>query len=510
MRAISLPSIPGKSFFNYLALSVLVITSGVFLGIVAVFLPFWLVFSFLVLPLFALILFTRPEYALVAFIGLACGLIHPSFVPKLPFLGGAVGAADLALAMLALYVVIVHFVRKSPRDRPAAQQKAGAALLMRNAYIGFMVLFMVAVIASLTLKGLEKGVVLGEARDLGYLLVLPLAIAILDTPVRQIRFVRAFVALGLLFSVGQILQGLFDIPVFGSSGRLEVLETLGQKEYGATRSLTRGINIIIMSLLLLVGGYVLGRIPRLAFFVMAGLLGAGIFLTFGRTTFAVVGLSVSLIVVWLNPKKIPELSSVFFLALVIAIAGVAFFKPAAISGVIDRVTNTGTELRSGASAQWRYEEAQFMIPKIVANPFLGIGLGAEYKSVGGSWLNPDLNRYMHNAYLYMAGKIGVPALMLFLLFMFGVYRSARRSMQFRELPAMQRVVLAVSAAMMIRFALASITEPHFMADYSLTIIALCGGLVWLFSRTELTPPGAMPISQAQSSLRVTARAHGAA
>ena len=39
--------------------------------------------------------------------------------------------------------------------------------------------------------------------------------------------------------------------------------------------------------------------------------------------------------------------------------------------------------------------------------------------------------------------------------------------------------------MMIRFLVASITEPHFMSDYGLVVIAIAGALVYLGSRRAL-------------------------
>jgi O-antigen ligase len=132
----------------------------------------------------------------------------------------------------------------------------------------------------------------------------------------------------------------------------------------------------------------------------------------------------------------------------------------------------------------------------------GLGLGADYKGVSGTTAYPDLNRYMHNAYLYMAGKMGVPALLLFVLMMLAILLIGRRLAK-SDAPAWVRVVGAASAVMMFRFWIASITEPHLMSDHGVATIALCGALVVLAARrTPDSPPrAARPAEQPVPALR---------
>jgi O-antigen ligase len=119
-----------------------------------------------------------------------------------------------------------------------------------------------------------------------------------------------------------------------------------------------------------------------------------------------------------------------------------------------------------------------MLPHIQQYPFTGIGLGADYKGISGSSAQPELNRYMHNGYLYMAGKMGVPALALFLLMMASIFAIGRRLAKSDAAPSV-RVIGAAGAAMMVRFVLASITEPHLMSDHGVVNIAVAGALVYL-------------------------------
>jgi hypothetical protein len=334
-----------------------------------------------------------------------------------------------------------------------------------------------AIALSLTLRDTPPAWALGELRDLLYVIVLPIAVIILRRPERQDRFVISLVALGGLFSVGQVLQGVLGIPVFGDAG-ISVLETLGREESSTTRANTLGLNVIIFALLLTVGAHVLGVIRKPLFFSMGGLLFVGILLTFGRTTFAAVFVCAGMLVWWLNPKKIPPLVGLLVVTLAIGSVLAITWKPDSFSAVLYRLTSVGEELDHGYSAQWRFWEVDAMLPHIQEHPLLGIGLGADYKGVSGSTLRPELNRYMHNAYLYMAGKMGLPALAFLLVSMAAIFAIGRRLARSDASPWC-RLVGAAGAAMMFRFLFASVTEPHLMSDYGVVNIAVAGALVYL-------------------------------
>jgi O-antigen ligase len=327
-------------------------------------------------------------------------------------------------------------------------------------------------------------------------------VVILRQPERQKRFVVSIVVLGCLFAVGQVLQGVFHIPVFGEKGRLVVLETMGRQDYGTTRSLTLGIEVIVFSLLLTVGAYILDAIGKPLFFTVAGLSLVGIFLSFGRTTFAVVAVCVVMVVSWLNLRKLPQLVGLFLLVVAIGSALAISWRPESFAAVYYRMTSIDTEIESGDSAQWRIWEAEEMLPHIQKYPLTGIGLGADYKGASRSSVDPDLNRYVHNAYLYMAGKMGLPALAFFLLAIAAIFAIGRRSAK-SGASRWTRIVGAACAAMMISFLLASVTEPHFMEDYSLVLIAVAGALVYLSA--QHTASACAPIAAGSSDLRARAK-----
>jgi len=466
---------PNTSAAQVVAFVGVAILAGLVIGLASALLPAWLVISALVLPAFAMVLIARPEYALVACVGLTCGLVHPALVPRLPFAGGVLVASDLTLVLLGIYSLISLGANSS--STVPGVRKAGPGMWFLLSLLSLF--FGTSVVFAIFLNGIPAKDALGEARDFSYLLLcLPIAAVVLKDPVRQRRFVNGFVVLGCLFALGQIVQGLLDIPVFGQSGRLEALETLGRTEFGATRSLTRGISVIIMALFLVVGFFVMGRLRLVAFIGISALLMAGILLTFGRTTIVVVALGLIMLVGALRANRLPVLLVTLVVTIGVSISVLAAFKPKTVEQFLVRMTSINDELRFGYSANWRYEEARLIVPRIIEHPLEGLGLGARYKGFAGSASNPDLDRYIHNGYLYLAGKMGLPALAVFLALTAVVFRLGW-AIRHAGIEPWRRIVGVVCAVMMVRFWLASFTEPHFMSDYSLVVIAICGALAWL-------------------------------
>ena len=463
---------------------------AVFFGLACAFLPPWLIVAALMVPAVAGVMAVRPEYGLTALVALVCGLIHPALVPRVPMLGGSVAASDAVLLMLALCAGWL-FATRSDRAVASAPPVPGARWLT-IALALFGITFVLAVMNALWVRGVNPTWVLGEARRLLYLAALPIAVVILAPPERQHRFVRSIVVLGCLFAIGQVLQGVFNLQVFGEKGRMVALETMGRQEYGTTRSLTLGIGVIVYALLLTVGGFTLGKVGRLMFVSVASLLAVGILLSFGRTTFAVVLVALLVMVWWLNAAKLPQLIGLLVLAIAVGSAGAIAWKPQSFAAVVYRMTSINTEVSSGDSAQWRIWEAEEMLPHLLRHPFGGVGLGAEYKGASRLSADADLNRYVHNGYLYMGGKMGPPALLFFLAAIAAIVAIGRRGATSGASP-WRRVVGASGAAMMINFLLASVTEPHFMMDYSLVQIAIVGALVYLSAQpmASAARPGAV-------------------
>lgn len=459
------------------------------LGLASALLPAWFLVAALLVPAVAVLVLVRPELGLLAMIAFACGLVHPAIQPRIPLFGGALSTADATLAMLVLYALGAW---ASQGQLPKAAPVQGARR-MAIALSLFGVCLLIAVPLSLFYRDLNPTFVLAESRHFLYLLTLPVAVIILRQPERQRRFVIGIVVLGCLFSVGQVLQGVFNIEVFGVASRLVVLETLGREEHGTTRTLTLGIGVVIWALLLIVGANLLGLVRKPVFFAVAGLLLLGITLTFGRTTYAVAAVGLLMVVWWLNLKKLPQLVGLFVLFVALGSATVGLLRPQSLEAAYYRLTSIGTEVASGYSAQGRLWEFDAMLPRIEEQPLTGIGLGADYISRKGISSTSALDRYVHNTYLFIAGKLGLPALTFWLAAVAAIFVMGRRLAKAGHSPG-ARVIGAAGAAMMGCYVLAAVTEPHFHSDYSLVVIASVGALVYLSARRALPSPAADAIA----------------
>ena len=443
----------------------------VIVGLMVALLPYWFVIATALVPIFFLLLAWRLEYGLLAVLALVSGIAHEAFLPSFGFLR----AGDLAF--FAVLAITLFSGRKLSTGFQRSELKLWVPFVL------LLALVPASVVHAHFLRGVPLKDALGEGRHLMFLLLFPMALMVLDTPERLRRFVTGLVVLGLLFSVGQILQGILHIRVFGDSGRLVVAETLAVKSYDTTVSSTGGIYIIILVIFMAAGWYVLKSITTFKFLALASLCAVGILLTFGRTTWGAVLLGMAVVVALLGIRKSGKMLMWSGVGATVAFTALIAVKPAMLDAFVARATSVGKEIEYGSSAAWRYYEAAQVMPQIAANPLLGLGLGAAYRAPAGSDALPEQVRYIHDGYLYLASKMGIPALAL-MLWCLGVvlafsWQGARTGHDARL-----RSVHAAVCACVIGLLLASITEPHLMRDSSLAFVGIAAGLVVAMRRYE--------------------------
>lgn len=103
-----------------------------------------------------------------------------------------------------------------------------------------------------------------------------------------------------------------------------------------------------------------------------------------------------------------------------------FFKT--LKTRFESILTPDTTIKS-ASLEWRVYETGAALRSIQAHPMLGVGLGNSYRNltlvqgeVSGGWAGQTgeertrFTRFVHNSYLYIAVKMGLPGLLLFLWF----------------------------------------------------------------------------------------------
>jgi O-antigen ligase len=465
--------VPGSINVIRVLLSSSLVFACVLVGLMVAVLPYWFTIAIAVVPIFFLLVAWRLEYGVLAVLALVSGIVHEAFLPSLSLLR----AGDLSFfAVVAITIASGCTLTQGFRR---------SELKLWIPFVAFLLLVPVSVVHSYFLLGLSPKDVFGEGRHLMFLLLFPLTVAVLNTKERLRRFVLGLLLLGVLFSMGQIVQSFFHVRIFGDSGRLVIAETLGVKSYDATISNTGGLNIIILVLFTSVGWYALKEIKTFKFLSLSAICAVGILLTFGRTTWGVTLLGLAVVMYLLGLRKSGPVLVWSLVASALAFALLIAFKPAMLDALIVRATSVEKEVEYGSSAAWRYYEAEQVLPQIAANPILGLGLGAAYRAPARSDALPEQVRYVHNGYLYMASKLGVPALALFVWCIGIILRWSWRGAQTERDPRSRGVHAAIFAGVL-GVLMASITEPHPMRDSSLAFLGVLAGLTVALQRHART------------------------
>ena len=467
-------SVPDSSMIYRALLGCGLVFACVLVGMMVAVLPYWFVIAVAVVPLFFLLIAWRLEYGVLAVLALVSGILHEAFLPSLSLLR----AGDLSFfAVVAITIASGHTPSKGFRR---------SELKLWIPFVAFLLLVPVSVVHAYFLLGLSPKDVFGEGRHLMFLLLFPLTVAVLNTKERVRRFILGLLLLGALFSLGQIVQSFFNVRIFGDSGRLVIAETLGVKSYDATISSTSGINIIILVLFTSVGWYVLKEIKSFKFLSLSALCALGILLTFGRTTWGVTLLGLAVVMYLLGLRKTGPVLVWSLVGSSLAFALLIAFKPAMVNALVVRATSVEKEVEYGSSAAWRYYEAKQILPQIAASPILGLGLGAAYRAPARSDALPEQVRYIHNGYLYMASKLGLPALALFVWCVGMVLLWSWRGAQAEPDPRTRGTYAAIFAGVL-SVLLASVTEPHLMRDSSLAFLGVLAGLTVALRRHARLP-----------------------
>ena len=448
---------------------------AVLAGLMVSVLPYWLIIAAATVPLFFALVTWRIEYGVLAVLALASGIFDETFLPTL----SPLRAEDLA------FFAVCAIVAASGSSFSKGFQPSEWKLWMPFCAL-LLLLVPVSVVYGHFFQGVALKDSLGEGRHLMYLLLMPMVVAVLTSQERIHRFIVGLLVLGLLFSAGQVAQGIFHIRVFGDAGRLVTAETLGIKAYGATISSTLGINLVVLALCMVAAWYALKKVGAVTFLLLSAVFAIAILLTFGRTTWAMTLLELGVVVGLLGLRKSAPMLIWSMVGMSLAFAALIAVRPAMFDALVVRATSVEREIDSGSSAAWRYYEAAEVTPQIVENPILGIGLGAAYRRPAPSDTFAEQVRYIHSGYLYMASKLGVPALLLFLWCLLVVlawsWHGARN-----ESNAERRGVHAAIGAGIVGLLLASVTEPHFMRDASLACLGVLLGLALVLRRTASLP-----------------------
>jgi putative inorganic carbon (hco3(-)) transporter len=393
--------------------------------------------------------------ALIAFLVFLI-LAPQNLVPALGSLRPALLAGGLAVAAC----LAGRFSRGERLSRPSRELKVAAALgawAIATIPLSYWPGGSLAVLLDLYLKALALFWLLSN---------------LIDTPGRLRRVVAALTLLGVPLAVTGMRN--YASGAFIDDGAAGVPRIAGYNSgvAGNPNDLALMLNLLLPLAVGLALGSKDGK-ARVVALLAAGILAAGVVVTFSRAGFLT--LAVTLAVLGVQCLRRGQWAPVAGAALLALLA-----LPLLPEGYVSRIASiTQVESDPTGSAQARWADNWAALRVIAAQPFLGTGLGTGILALnqerGAAWTA------VHNVYLEHGVELGVPGLGLFLALLIGAWRSAHGAGRAAERagdPALGHLAAGIGVAL-IAFAVSGFFHPvayHFYFYLVAGLAAAAGSL----------------------------------
>ena len=389
------------------------------------------------LPL-VFLLWHRPEVGLVGLIFLTGSFIPITIVDlRLPF-GGGLDLRDLTLLGLLGLVCLRELSRGTLKLR---WWPVGGPLLL------FLIMALFSAFYALFFEHVESNWALGELRILILCSTFFITLWAVKRP-EQLKLV-----LVSLFLIADLTTGIIYIQQFlGADNPLLQAMMMNQdwrvyEQAGVLRVVPAGQVLMHFMWFVALGVLVVARPnwPLKAFcFIQLFFIGGGHLLTYMRAQWLalMVGLGLVCIIIMPQYKKLSAKAAIitYSAALLLATAAVIASGPLSeasatpfASGITERFISiiTPFETAKSESLQWRDFEIEKALQAIQRQPLTGVGLGNRYRELtayqseaSGYWTRNSVatgevsrfTRYVHNSYVAIAVKMGIPGLLVFLWF----------------------------------------------------------------------------------------------
>lgn len=312
---------------------------------------------------------------------------------------GSLKPHELMIAYLSLVVAVRTIVRSEPTF----------SMLERFRWPLLFLLFCIACSTIYAHFFAHNEFLLAELRIFVAWLILPsIVLAVRNESDYRLLF-RGMILFGIAMSIIVITQSVFNIRIL-TEARVEALDNATNLD--VTRSLAGGATyFMVFGLYYFLNHIALRRGPFMLYVIGSLVLTGGLAVTFGRGVWVatVVGLIVTTFINrGLRGVAVSGLIGVLVISGMLGVGGL--FKPRLVEAIVERAVGVGQEYQSGGSFGWRARENRAALAALEAHPLTGVGLGGEYKytiSAVGSFKNET--RYIHNAYIAHAVKMGTHA-----------------------------------------------------------------------------------------------------
>jgi len=455
----------------------------------------------------ALLLWHRPEFGLLLIMFLMSSLVPSDVVDLRLAVGGGLEMRDLVLVVMLGLLILRGLIHKT---LPIPWLPVSTPLLI---FLGLAVL---SALYALLYRNVASNWALNDLRIMLFYSVFFVA-AWSVTSRRQLTTVLVG-----LFILADLIAGVVILQQFlgtnntvlaamsSSNWQLyEVGQASGGGGFGMVRIMPPGVVLVYFAMLLAFCLAVLtpqGRAMRIFLVGQFVYLNIGLLLTYTRALWLAAALAVGLSLIVLFPAyraKLPRyLATGFVLLLLLAallfgllgtnpresLGGARFARSFIERGMTILAPQEALESNS---LQWRAFETEVGLRALSEHPLMGVGLGDSYRAITplqgealGWMTRGDLSagvisrftRFIHNSYLSIAVKMGLPALACFLWFCVALIISSWRLYRMLSERQLRAIALAVPAGL-VGLMFWSVFHQHFVQTESTAIIGLMAGLV---------------------------------
>lgn len=373
-----------------------------------------------VFPIF-FVLKTRPEIGVLAIVFLISSIFYSNELPVIRIGFGSIHIADAFLLTLLFMIPLNLIVDRSstliktPLDKP---------LLL------FYLAVLLSAFISLYYYNIELHVVTGKLREFSYSLLF-FVVTNLIRKKKQIRFlIIGLFAIAFFVTIVMVIQAMLGDSVILLAGRVEKAAVMEiEQTYEAIRMLPPGRTLIFILFLIAVCVTVFIRYKPLLkswSFYLCIILGIGNLLTYIRSYWISIILSLSVFILILSKKGRRRLVAMFISIFMFTLSFIIVFSNTVensnntMNAISERFTSlfVGNVWTQSESLEWRYTENKYAIRTIIEHPLFGIGIGNHYRPpIFG--IEDTLTWYIHNAYLFILLKLGLIGFIPFLWFYIG-------------------------------------------------------------------------------------------
>ncbi|MDD2943571.1 MAG: O-antigen ligase family protein [bacterium] len=439
---------------------------SVFFGIVAGIFPWWFVVSAVIAICFFIIAWFFPEFAVVLLLASLFGVLPESLMPKLALGGGELKPEDLGIPVLFFILILKDYKNFKILISPLRHYVFPLGFFVGSALLS-------ALIAVLYKTSPVKDV-FNELRPYFTWLFLLVFFMAINNEKKILRFKVLLLILALILAAGVMVQSLSGVSIFGRGQEVRQLWSTGGGVAGVMRSTTPGMFLMTGVLIYIFAAYAKEQIKRpFLLCVFGAILSGGILVGFGRGMWLSVIIGIVMLAFFSRKAAYTKLIIVFGLVCGISFGGLLIVKPDYVSAIADRFLSVGEELERGSSFGRRKEENFYAIQKIEQSPLLGVGLGGRYKPENSETLAwPEQSRYIHNAYMKVAVKTGLPGLFAVLFFIAVTIWRTWDAARFRSGHKDPALAFAAFWVILTTMVFTSMTQPNFVASNGVASIAL--------------------------------------